>query len=264
MPVSNSVNRPYVLSIAGFDPSGGAGILADIKAFETCHAYGMGVVSALTVQNDIAFNKVEWLPFSQIIEQIDVLQKRFSFDYIKIGLIQNLEVLHQVILHIKKNVRFSAPTPKFIWDPILKASAGFNFHQPFDRQLLEEIAQLIYLITPNTTEAFELGIHKNAQENAAYLSTFCNVYLKGGHDEQRSGKDLLYLKNQTQPLVYENTQAHITEKHGSGCVLASAITSFLAHGDSLEEACKKAKQYIMQFLSSNKSLLGFHNNPRNI
>ena len=72
--------RPNILSIAGFDPSGGAGILADIKTFEQCDVYGMGVVSALTYQNDNSFERVEWFELSNIIDQIDVLQKRFQFE----------------------------------------------------------------------------------------------------------------------------------------------------------------------------------------
>src|ERR1035437_5718713 len=97
-------NRPFVLSIAGFDPSAGAGVLADVKTFEACGAYGMGVVSALTYQNDVSFEKVEWLELSQIIEQIKVLQKRFQFDFIKIGLIENLEVLNGLISYLKSHI----------------------------------------------------------------------------------------------------------------------------------------------------------------
>ena len=114
-------NRPTVLSIAGFDPSGGAGILADIKTFEFCDSYGMGVVSSITYQNDIAFEGVEWLNSEQIMNQFKVLKKRFDFEYIKIGLIESLEVLNQLIDKLIKE----SPSVKIIWDPILRASATF-------------------------------------------------------------------------------------------------------------------------------------------
>src|ERR1700756_3795867 len=117
--------RAYVLSIAGFDPSGGAGILADVKTFESNKVYGLGVISANTFQNDEEFNRVDWIPAEKIIEQISILQKRFEFEYVKIGLIENLEVLNKIIEHLK------LPTANYrlIWDPILKASAGFEFHK---------------------------------------------------------------------------------------------------------------------------------------
>ena len=123
-PQTTNPKRPYVLSIAGFDPSGGAGVLADVKTFEANKVYGFGVMSALTFQNDSEFEKVEWIPLEKIMEQISVLQKRFQFEYIKIGLIENLEVLNQLILNLKSNIS----NPKIIWDPILKATAGFDFH----------------------------------------------------------------------------------------------------------------------------------------
>jgi len=251
-------NRPYVLSIAGFDPSAGAGILADIKTIENNEAYGLGVISALTYQNDNAFEKVEWMSVSQIIEQLEVLQKRFSFEYIKIGLIQNLEILNQLISYLISHISYL----KIIWDPILKASAGFEFHKKVNLKLLEDICKQLYLITPNINEACELGRFNNAQQNAEYLSSFCNVYLKGGHDEENTGRDILFLKNKKQ-LVFEASQKNISPKHGSGCVLSSAITANLAKGMNIENACAEGKKYVSAFLASNDSLLGYHKTRHN-
>jgi len=246
-------NRPYVLTIAGFDPSAGAGVLADVKTFENNETYGMGVVSALTYQNDIAFEKVEWMSLSQIIEQVEVLQKRFTFEYIKIGLIQNLETLNQLISYLTSHISHL----KIIWDPILKASAGFEFHKNVNGKLLEDICKQLYLITPNIPEALQLGGYHTAEQNVVYLSKFCNVYLKGGHDEENTGRDILYLKDNAQ-LVFEALQKNLKPKHGSGCVLSSAITANLAKGKSLENACSEAKKYVSAFLASNDSLLGYH------
>jgi hydroxymethylpyrimidine/phosphomethylpyrimidine kinase len=253
--MSSIVNpsRPNVLSIAGFDPSAGAGILADIKTFEQCDVYGMGVVSALTYQNDNSFEKVEWLSITQIITQIEVLQKRFQFDYIKIGLVKNLEILNQLISYLTSQISY----PKIIWDPILKASAGFEFHNNINENLLEKICKQLYLITPNIPEALQLGEYNEAEANANYLSKFCNVYLKGGHSNENKGTDLLFLTNGKQIPLQSETN-NIFSKHGSGCVLSSAITANLAKGLSLEEACSEAKKYITYFLSSTNSLLGYH------
>ncbi len=254
-----SDTRPTILSIAGFDPSAGAGVLADVKTFEACGVYGMGVVSAITYQNDIEFKKVEWLSISQIIEQIEVLQKRFKFEYIKIGLIENLEILHQLISHLKSG----NPTTKIIWDPILKASAGFEFYNIKNQNLLEEICSQLYLITPNIPEALQLGTIKDAEKNSQHLSKFCNVYLKGGHNEEGKGVDILFTKDKKHTL-FPSTTNIIFPKHGSGCVLSSAITAYLAKGLSLEQACMEAKKYVTEFLLSNDSLLGYHSNLTSI
>ena len=242
-------NRPYVLSIAGFDPSAGAGVLADIKTFENNETYGLGVISALTYQNDIAFEKVEWMSLSQILKQMEVLQKRFTFEYIKIGLIKDLDTLHELVLYLKKS--------KIIWDPILKASAGFEFHNDINKKLLEDICKQLYLITPNIPEALQLGSYNDAEQNAVYLSKFCNVYLKGGHSESTKGKDMLFTTDGNK-FVFNNEANNVFPKHGSGCVLSSAITANIAKGINLENACSEAKKYVSAFLASNGSLLGYH------
>lgn len=262
-----SDERPYVLSIAGFDPSAGAGVLADVKVMEQCEVYGMGVVSALTLQNDSEFKMVEWRSIEDMLEEIKILQTHFEFQYVKIGLIDSLETLWQLISFFKTPIselptpNSQPPAPKFIWDPILKASAGFEFYFPSDKELLEKICKNIYLITPNVPEAIELGTQKDAQKNAEYLSQFCNVYLKGGHDKKQPGVDVLYSKEGGK-LVFDGRLKGVYEKHGSGCVLSSAITANLAKGMNLNASCTEAKGYVIDFLSSNKGLLGYHSKKK--
>ncbi len=245
--------RPNILSIAGFDPSGGAGLLADIKTFEANKVSGFGVVSALTFQNDLDFEKVEWIPLEKIIEQISVLQKRFQFEYIKIGLIENLDVLHQLILHLNSNIS----NPKIIWDPILKASAGFTFHNKIERLKLEEICKNIFLITPNFDEIKKLTDEEDEKKAAKDLSKFCHVFLKGGHNENDLGRDFLFTTD-GKDFSFRAKQKIEFGKHGSGCVLSSAITANLAKEFKLHRACLRAKQYTAEFLNSNKYLLGYH------
>ena len=245
--------RKYVLSIAGFDPSAGAGILADIKIFESNKVYGLGIISANTFQNDTEFKHVDWISVEKIIEQISILQKRFEFEYVKIGLIENLETLNVVISHLTSHISHL----KVVWDPILKASAGFEFHKEVDKLLLKKICKQLYLITPNVPEALSLGTLQDAAENAKHLSQYCNVFLKGGHAEKKVGYDTLFLKEGKQ-FSFRPKIKNIFPKHGSGCVLSSAITANLAKGEDLHRACLKAKQYAEKFLSSNKTLLGYH------
>jgi hydroxymethylpyrimidine/phosphomethylpyrimidine kinase len=267
-PQTTNPKRSYVLSIAGFDPSGGAGVLADVKTFEANKVYGFGVMSALTFQNDTDFEKVEWIPLEKIIDQISVLQKRFQFEYIKIGLIENLDALHQLI----SKLQLPASNIKIIWDPILKATAGFDFHNEINKKLLEEICKNIFLITPNMEEIRMLMNEKDELKGAKDLSKFCNVFLKGGHKplsnssqkgESDLGRDYLFL---SPPLrggreglfSFRAKQKVEVGKHGSGCVLSSAITANLARGFKLHRACLRAKQYTAEFLNSNKNLLGYH------
>lgn len=248
-----NIARKYVLSIAGYDPSGGAGILADIKTFEANKVYGLGVISANTFQNDSEFISVDWIPVEKIIEQIEILRKKFSFEYVKVGLIQNLEVLLAVVSHLTSRIS----NVRIIWDPILKASAGFDFHKAIDRSLLKRICEKVYLVTPNVPEASALGENGQAIENATGLAKNCNVYLKGGHSEKKVGYDTLFLQEGKQ-FSFRPKEKGIQPKHGSGCVLSSAITANLAKGEDLHRACLKGKQYTEKYLRSNKSLLGYH------
>lgn len=250
-------SRPNVLSIAGFDPSAGAGVLADVKTFEQCGAYGMGVTSALTYQNDTTFEKVEWLSLQQITSQIEVLQQRFQFEYIKIGLIENLETLKSIIDFLISNSKSQISNHKLVWDPILKASSGFEFHSSINKNLLEKICSELYLITPNLLETEALGASHSVTENAKHLSKFCNVYLKGGHSKEHRGKDILFKKDNTQ-ITFDIYNPNAHSKHGSGCVLSSAVTAYLAKGLPLEDACNEAKKYITAYLSSTETLLGYH------
>lgn len=244
--------RPQVLTIAGFDPSGGAGVLADVKTFEQCEVYGMAAVTALTYQNDSAFEKVEWLKISQIKEQIQVLEKRFQFQFVKIGLIENLDILKQLLLFLTSGNK----KLKVIWDPILKASAGFEFHTALNKKVLEDILKAVYLVTPNIPESIALGGFEDAEKNAAYMSRFCNVYLKGGHDETKKGIDFLYTDGKK--IEFRPQIKTAFSKHGSGCVLSSAITAGLAKGLDLKTACEEAKKYISLFLAGSSELLGYH------
>lgn len=248
-----SVERKYVLSIAGFDPSGGAGVLADIKTFEANKVIGLGVISANTFQNDNEFKSVDWIPVEKIIEQIEILRKSFAFECVKIGLIESLVALDKVISHLTSHIS----NIKIIWDPILKASAGFEFHKQIDFSLLEKVASRIYLITPNIPEVLLLGKNKSAEENVKHLSKLSNVFLKGGHHEKKIGYDTLFLK-EGKSFSFRPKMKNVSEKHGSGCVLSSAIIANLAKGEDLHRACLKAKDYTEKYLSSNKTLLGFH------
>lgn len=244
--------RPYVLTIAGFDPSGGAGVLADCKTFEQQAVYGFGVCTAWTVQTDDSFLNLHWLSTEQIIEQLQPLMNKFNIAACKIGIIESPETLLEVIGFLKESI----PSIQIVWDPVLKASAGYDFHSVETFHNLDAIMAAVTLITPNYNELQQLqSITGEAliKENRA---RYCSVLLKGGHRPDAMGIDTLY-----EPAGQTNLEAGVEKvfpKHGSGCVLSAAITARLALGQTLQEACRGAKQYVESFLNSNQSLLGYH------
>jgi hydroxymethylpyrimidine/phosphomethylpyrimidine kinase len=245
--------RPYALSIAGFDPSGGAGLLADAKTFEANAVYGLGVVSALTYQNDIAFEKVEWTTPKKILRQLLVLRARFPLHYIKIGLVEDATVLQQIICFLHMNT----PEAVIVWDPVLKASAGFSFHDQINLSRFDGILQMVTCLTPNKPEAQQLFGTDNLHDRLLEQSRYTTIYLKGGHDaDAENATDILYYQQHSHS--FSNPRLPKGEKHGSGCVLASALTAYLALGRDLPDAARLANAYTHRFLSSNDSLLGYH------
>jgi hydroxymethylpyrimidine/phosphomethylpyrimidine kinase len=246
-------SRPYALSVAGFDPSGGAGLLADIKTMEACRVYGLGVVSALTWQNDIAFEKVEWMAPEKIFHQLRVLRARFDVRQVKIGLIEDFSVLQWIISSIQEHF----PAASIIWDPVLKASAGFSFHDQINHDLLDAVLQRIACITPNLPEAEQLFGADGLHEKLLAQSRHTAVYLKGGHDgDEETVTDTLFLDGHALPFTAIRLAKG--EKHGSGCVLSSALAAQLVLGHDMRTACRNAHDYTKRFLASNHTLLGYH------
>ncbi len=250
--------RTCTLSIAGFDPSGGAGLLADIKTFEQHKVLGMGANTGNTFQNDSEFEGVAWTPIQEIQQQIDVLCKKFHFDFIKIGMIKDIDTL-QILL---KFIKTKNPKAKIIWDPIIKASAGFEIHASVEKEMLNSILKNIYLVTPNLDEIKFLAGDDDEIKSAKEFSKYCNVFLKGGHATKQTGtlslgRDLLITTNE-KIFPFKAKKISSAGKHGSGCVLSAAITANLANGLSLQRACLKGKDYVTKYLISNKELLGYH------
>ena len=246
----------YTLTIAGFDPSGGAGILADIKTFEHFKCLGLAVQSANTIQTEDEFLSVNWISDDVILQQLEMLLKKYKFNYIKVGLIKDLKILNKVTdLCLKYN-----PSTKIIWDTVLSSSTGFNFDM--STKGLNDVLKKIYLITPNWNEIKLLSNHQNSIEGAKAIATYTKVYLKGGHNEAKPGKDYLFEKIDENIIQKsynpKSTVKPITPKHGSGCVFSAALTANLAQGFPLHKSILRSKRYIEHYLSSNQTLLGTH------
>lgn len=246
----NGATRPIALSIAGFDPSGGAGVLADIKTFENTGVYGLGACSAITFQNDSEFIGVDWLTEEQIVKQLVPLLNRFDIKTAKFGIVRDLTVFSNLVsLLTERGI-------KIVWDPIVSASAGFVFHQTINSSELEDILPRLSLITPNWNEIEVLAPGDSQIDATKKLSEFCPVLLKGGHAPGDSVTDYLISNGE----VYEFSAPRFpgAKKHGSGCVLSAAITAALAKGLSLVDSCNAGRGYVRNFLLSNNNLLGYH------
>lgn len=242
------MKRPIVISIAGFDPSGGAGLLSDIKTFEKNKVMGFGVTTATTVQTEDNFVSVRWEDEKVVVEQLRALLNRYSIAGVKIGLVKNFDQVNSVLDEIcKTNQR-----PYVIWDPILRASSGYDFNHQLDS--LQELLRAINLVTPNWMEVQELS-GEDGEDGAKKLSEFCDIYLKGGHSNEL-GKDFLYSKDGK--VRSFNMKTRGSEKHGSGCVFSSALLSHIVKDYPIHKACVGAKRYTEKVLSSNKSKLGYH------
>lgn len=241
--------RPYVISIAGFDPSGGAGLLSDSKTFEQLKVMGLGVCTALTLQTASKCLKLEWRLLDEVTEAIQVLMENYPVSAVKIGIVKDAEFLGEII----KTVKMSNPEVKIVWDPVLKSTSEFTF---FDLETLSQLKTAVNklsLITPNYNEYKVLKEHHLLPD-----TNKCSLLIKGGHREDHLGTDVL-VENETETLLQPSRyHEEYFPKHGSGCVLSSAITAELAKGESMEAACRNGKLYIEKFLKSNPSLLGTH------
>ncbi len=248
-----------VLTIAGFDPSGCAGLLADTKTFEAHGVYGMAVCTANTVQNVAEFFEPGWKGEDELFFQLSCLQRETDFNFVKIGLIRDFDLLNRLIDKLTERNK----AVKIIWDPVCMATASYSFHTRTDPKLLLEICRKIYLITPNLNEIAILVPDTEADEAGRYLSQFCNVLIKGGHSADQFSTDTLYQSGEirdtsAEVIGFRAEKLPSVSKRGTGCVLSAAILSNLALCNGLTESCRKAKDYIGQYLLSGPGLIGNH------
>jgi len=241
--------RPYVISIAGFDPSGGAGLLSDSKTFEQSKVMGLGVCTALTLQTASQCLSLEWRPIDEVTEAIQVLMENYPVSAVKIGIVKDAEFLGRIVETIQKR----NPEVKIVWDPVLKSTSEFTFFNLETLPQLKAVVNKLSLITPNYNEYNVLK-----ENNLLPDSQECSLLIKGGHREDHLGTDVLVENGKETLLIPAEDSATYFPKHGSGCVLSSAITAELAKGENRETACRNGKLYIEKFLKSNPSLLGTH------
>lgn len=234
-----------ILAIAGFDPSGGAGIQADIKVITAHKMYAMGAVTALTVQNTTGVRDVMELPSQFVASQLEAIFEDIQPDAVKIGMLCTAPAI-TTIASVLQNHR----AKNIVLDPVMASTSG---HALMEKDTLAAIAEhllpLADIVTPNLYEASALtglaiadeGTMLQAAEELARRFPSTAILIKGGHLEE-SANDLLYVNGQAR--WYKQPRIDNPNTHGTGCSLSTAIACGLAAGHPLTIAVEDAKAYI--------------------
>lgn len=247
---------PNVLSIAGVDPSGGAGVFADLKAFSALGAYGCGVVVALTAQNTKAVTGVALTAPDFVAQQIDTLFEDVTINAIKIGMLGSAELVATVADRLKA----VAQNIPIILDPVMVAKSGDALLAPDATvALIRDLLPLATVLTPNLPEAgvlldsappASLDEMRVTAEKLLGLMTAPGawVLLKGGHLTDGPATDLLY--NGEQMIEMSSPRIATKNTHGTGCTLSSAIAALIPQRSSTPEAVADAKSYLSQAIGA--------------
>ncbi|WP_417227868.1 bifunctional hydroxymethylpyrimidine kinase/phosphomethylpyrimidine kinase [Amphritea sp.] len=245
-------STPIVLTIAGSDSGGGAGIQADIKAISATGSYACSVITAITAQNTLGVSAIFPIPLEHVEKQLDAVFTDLNVVAVKVGMLADCDIIKIVAAKIKQY------QPAFlVVDPVMVATSGDLLLQTSAINTLKsELLPLADLITPNLPEGAAL-IDCEVPDNEDSMATMIAglrqlgataVLLKGGHLEQdENSNDLLILSEQVHHFAAKRINTRNT--HGTGCTLSSAIASYLAQGRELLEAVRLGKQYISQAIA---------------
>ena len=245
-----------VLTIAGSDSCGGAGIQADIKTFSALGTYGMSVITAVTAQNTLGVTNVRELDQEIIRDQIDVIFTDINVDAVKIGMVSSSEIINTI-----GDALLKYKPENIVIDPVMVSKSGCHLLKPEARDaLIKVLLPLASVTTPNLFEAEVITGRKikslpDMEKAAVDISKMGarSVVVKGGHlegdavDVFYDGERFHYLKNERIPTRHT---------HGTGCTFSSAIAAFLAKGFAVEEAVARAKEYITGAIAASFPLGG--------
>lgn len=236
-----------VLTIAGSDSGGGAGIQADLKAMSANGVFAMSVITAVTAQNTEEVTEVFTLPTAIVAAQMDAVFDDFDVSAVKTGMLSSREIVTTVATRLK-----AQRVTNLVVDPVMISKSGHRLLAPDAKEaLIRELIPLADVITPNTNEAQELsGIEiatlADARQAAKILAKLgCrHVLIKGGHLLAERGTDLLY--DGRFFSIYKSEFIETRHTHGTGCTYASAIAAQLARGKSMPDAVQAAKTYVTE------------------
>ena len=243
---------PRLLTIAGSDSGGGAGIQADLKTFSALGCYGMTAITALTAQNTTGVRAIHAVPPGMLTDQIDAVLEDIGVDAVKIGMLHSPEIVQAVASAIDRH-----KLPHVVLDPVMVATSGaVLIDSPAIAALVRDLFGRAVLITPNLDEASLLVGRPLANEDdmqAAALELLASgakaVLLKGGHLAGDVISDLLQVAGAA-PQWMRAPRIATANTHGTGCTLSSAIAAYLALGYSLAGAVEAARAYVRGALAA--------------
>ena len=248
------MNKPVALTIAGSDPTGGAGLQADLKTFAAHNVYGVSVVSVLTAQNACRFETLPTPP-DFITAQIETVFEEFDVQAIKIGMLAGSEAVIAVVDALKRfNTQGVIPV---VLDPVIRASNGGEALDAAGLDLLrDQLLPHATLVKPNISEAaLLLGQEQSTsveqmKHQALALARLgnCAVLLSGGHLAGTKAVDILCIGDEIS--VFSTKKLEIPDLHGTGCTLTSSITANLAKGQTVLEAVKLAKGWFTKIIGT--------------
>lgn len=249
-----------VLTIAGSDSGGGAGIQADLKTFAALGCYGMTAITALTAQNTVGVQGIHAVPAAFLKAQIQSVVEDIGVDAVKIGMLHEpaiVEVVAWAIDHYR--------LAHVVLDPVMVATSGDKLIADETVQVLvRELFPRVSLITPNLDEAALLVGHPIADRDALEDETrrllamgARAVLLKGGHLAGETVTDVL-IESTGAPLVLSSPRIASRNVHGTGCTLSSAIAAHLGLGHPLQEAVRRARAYIVQAIAQGADVVTGH------
>ncbi len=244
-------NIPVVLTIAGSDSGGGAGIQADLRAFAAFNVTGTSAITCLTAQNPREVRKIQAVGPEMVVAQIRTICDYFPVAAVKTGMLFNEAIVRAVAAEIKRK-----KIPVVVVDPVCRATSGRRLlTEGAFRALCSKLLPLATVITPNVPEAemiLKRRIRNHADQRAAALKlgekfhTACVV--KGGHLAGKETVDVLCHDNRLSE--YTSGRVNIKSHHGTGCVFSAALAAALANGRSLEEAVPLAKDFVYRILKN--------------
>lgn len=244
--MSDKMSIPTVLTIAGSDPSGGAGIQADLKSFVTTGAYGAAVITGLTAQNTIEVSGTLPVPAEFVEKQLSAVLSDIRIDVIKLGMLTSREICEVIAPFLKNRT--------VVCDPVMISTTGYQLiDEDTADALINVILPIVDFITPNRFELEKLyggdvkDIEKAGRELMARFTNLDGIVLKGGHiytDMATVTDILLFRQKNGIKRAIENRPRHDTPNtHGTGCSFASAFASFLAQTDEPKQAFSRAVEY---------------------
>jgi hydroxymethylpyrimidine/phosphomethylpyrimidine kinase len=247
---------PIVLSISGFDPSSGAGVTADIKTIAAHGCYGVGCITALTVQSTAGVRRVESIAGDLVTQTLKELAADFEIAAIRIGMLGSARVVKAVLEFL------GSGRPNIVLDPILKSSSGTDLlDTPGARLLADKLLPLATIVTPNVDEASALtGLPvTNLDQMRAAAQKIHElgspaVAITGGHLEKAIDLLSFVSKRGTEQEVFKSARLRSNSTHGTGCAFASSVACHLALGRGLPEAVLLAKAYVTATISNAQAI----------